>query len=226
MKNNPIISVILPVYNSENYILECLESIKSQTIQNFELILIDDNSTDRSLEIAENYLYNYFHVKFRIIKNEYNIGITRSLNKAFKLSNSKYIARADADDINKPNRFEMQFEYLEKNDDISIVGSNVEYIDKNNKFIQYSNLPLNHTDIKSSLFLYNPMVHSTIFFRKKIFSKSPYNKKFFTSQDYDMYCRIINSHRFCNIKSPLVKYRFQINLYQVKKEKNFRKEIH
>ena len=208
MKNNPIISIILPVYNSENYILECLESIKNQTMQNFEVILIDDKSTDKSLKITKCYLKNNLYGKFKIIRNKSNIGITRSLNKAFKISNGKYIARIDADDINKPDRFEIQFKYLEKNHDISIVGSNVEYIDKDSRFIHYSDLPLSHMDIKSSLFLYNPIIHSTIFFRKKIFSKYPYNEKFNTSQDYEMYCRIIHSHKFTNIRKSLVKFRF------------------
>ena len=226
MKNNPIISIILPVYNSENYILECLESIKIQTMQNFEVILIDDKSTDKSPEIINNYLKNNLCGKFKIIRNKSNIGITRSLNKAFKISNSKYIARIDADDINKPDRFEIQFKYLEKNDDISLVGSNVEYINKDGKFIEYSDLPLNHLDIKSSLFLYNPMVHSTIFFRKKIFSCNPYNEKFHTSQDYDMYCRIINSHKFANIKKPLVKFRFHNQSISSHKEKLQKKNSH
>ena len=225
MKNNPIISIILPVYNSENYILECLESIKIQTMQNFEVILIDDKSTDKSPEIINNYL-KIICVKFKIIRNKSNIGITRSLNKAFKISNSKYIARIDADDINKPDRFEIQFKYLEKNHDISLVGSNVEYINKDGKFIEYSDLPLNHLDIKSSLFLYNPMVHSTIFFRKKIFSYNPYNEKFHTSQDYDMYCRIINSHKFANIKKPLVKFRFHNQSISSHKEKLQKKNSH
>ena len=132
-------------------------------MQNFEVILIDDKSTDKSSEIINDYLKNNFYGKFKIIKNKSNIGITRSLNKAFKISDSKYIARIDADDINKPDRFEIQFKYLEKYKDIAIVGSNVEYIDKDSKFINHSDLPLNHIDIKSSLFLYNPMVHSTIF---------------------------------------------------------------
>ena len=219
MKNNPLISVILPVYNSENYILECLESLKIQTMQNFEVILIDDKSTDKSLKITKCYLKNNLYGKFKIIRNKSNIGITRSLNKAFKISNSKYIARIDADDINKPDRFEIQFKYLEKNHDISLVGSNVEYINKHGSFIKYSDLPLNHIDIKSSLFLYNPMVHSTIFFRKNIFSYNPYNEKFHTSQDYDMYCRIINSHKFANIEKPLVKFRFHNQSISSHKEK-------
>ncbi len=219
MKNNHLISVILPIYNSENYILECLESIKIQTMQNFEVILIDDKSTDKSPEIINDYLKNNFYGKFKIIKNKSNIGITRSLNKAFKISDSKYIARIDADDINKPDRFEIQFKYLEKYKDIAIVGSNVEYIDKDSKFINHSDLPLNHIDIKSSLFLYNPMVHSSIFFRKKIFSKYPYNNKFITSQDYEMYCRIINSHKFANIKKSLVKFRLHNQSISSHKEK-------
>ena len=217
MKNNPLISVILPVYNSANYILECLESIKIQTIQNFELILIDDKSTDKSLEITEDYLKNNLYGKFKIIKNKSNIGITRCLNKAFKISNGKYIARIDADDINKPDRFKIQFKYLERNNDISIVGSNVEYIDKKSKFIQHSDLPLSHVDIKSSLFLYNPMVHSTIFFRKKVFIKYPYNEKFYTTQDYEMYCRIINYYKIANIKKPLAKYRIHNQTVSKKK---------
>tara|TARA_Y100000022_G_C13243591_1_gene373662 strand:+ start:499 stop:1560 length:1062 start_codon:yes stop_codon:yes gene_type:complete len=205
--NSPLISVILPVYNSESYILKCLESLKNQSNQNFELILIDDGSTDETLLISKKYLKIHFNHRYRLIINRINIGITKSLNKGVKVAKGKYLARADADDIYEPNRFELQLKFLEKNSNISLVGSNVKYIDKNEKFLNFSDLPIDHFNIWSRLFFHNPLIHSTIFFRRDIFKKSPYNEKFNTTQDYDMYCRIINCYKIVNIKKPLANYR-------------------
>ena len=205
--NSPLISVILPVYNSENYILRCLESLKNQSIQNFELILVDDGSTDETLLISKKYLKNHFNHRYRLIINRINIGITKSLNKGFKVAKGQYLARADADDIYEPDRFELQLKFLENNTNISLVGSNVKYIDKNENFLNFSSLPIDHFNIWSRLFFHNPLIHSTIFFRREIFKKAPYNEEFNTTQDYDMYCRIINCYKIVNIKKPLANYR-------------------
>ena len=208
MKNNsPLISVILPVYNGESYIVKCLESLKNQSNQDFELILVDDGSTDETLLISKKYLKNHFNYRYRLIVNRINIGITKSLNKGFKIAKGQYVARADADDIYEPERFELQLKFLEKNSDISLVGSNVKYIDENENLLNFSNLPIDHFNIWSRLFLHNPMIHSTIFFRRDIFKNAPYNEKFNTTQDYDMYCRIINHYKIINIKKPLANYR-------------------
>ena len=208
MKNySPLISVILPVYNSKNYILKCLESLKNQSNQNFELILVDDGSTDETLKISKKYLKNHFNYRYTLIINKKNIGITKSLNKGFKVAKGKYLARADADDVYEPDRFEFQQKFLEKNNNISLIGSNVKYIDKKENFLSFSNLPIDHFNIWSRLFFHNPLIHSTIFFRRHIFKKVLYNEKFRTTQDYDMYCRIINYFKIENIKKPLANYR-------------------
>ena len=208
MKNySPLISVILPVYNSENYIYRCLESLKNQSNQNFELILVDDGSTDETLIISKKYLKNHFNYRYQLIINRTNIGITKSLNKGFKVAKGQYLARADADDIYEPDRFKLQLNFLEKNTNISLVGSNVKYIDKKENFLSFSNLPIDHFSIWSRLFFHNPLIHSTIFFRRHIFKKVLYNEKFNTTQDYDMYCRIINYYKIVNIKKPLANYR-------------------
>ena len=206
-KNNPLISVILPVYNSKNYILKCLESLKNQSNQNFELILVDDGSTDKTLIISKKYLENHFNYRYRLIINRTNIGITKSLNKGFKVAKGKYLARADADDIYEPDRFAVQLKFLKKNTNISLIGSNVKYIDKNENFLSFSNLPIYHSNIWSRLFFHNPLIHSTIFFKRHIFKKTLYNEKFSTTQNYDMYCRIINYYKIANIKKPLANYR-------------------
>ena len=217
MKNySPKISVILPVYNSESYILKCLESLKNQTNQNFELILVDDGSTDQTLTISKKYLKDHFNYRYKLIINRINIGITKSLNKGFKVAKGQYLARADADDTYEPDRFELQLKLLENNNNISLVGSNVKYIDKKEKFLSFSNLPIDHFDIWSRLFLHNPIVHSTIFFRRNIFKKVLYNEKFNTTQDYDMYCRIINYYKIVNIRKPLANYR--IHSQSIKKK--------
>ena len=142
-----------------------------------------------------------------LIINRINIGITKSLNKGFKVAKGQYLARADADDIYEPDRFELQLKFLENNTNISLVGSNVKYIDKNENFLNFSSLPIDHFNIWSRLFFHNPLIHSTIFFRREIFKKAPYNEEFNTTQDYDMYCRIINCYKIVNIKKPLANYR-------------------
>ena len=142
------------------------------------------------------------------------------------------MARADADDTYEPDRFELQLKLLENNNNISLVGSNVKYIDKKEKFLSFSNLPIDHFDIWSRLFLHNPIVHSTIFFRRNIFKKVLYNEKFNTTQDYDMYCRIINYYKIVNIRKPLANYRIHSqsiskkkNTFKKKKYVNYTKKI-
>ncbi len=119
------LTVILPFYNNEKYIVKSLSSILNQSYNNWKLILVDDCSSDNSLKIAKNFLRKRKipKKKYFFILNKKNLGITKSLNKALKVSRSKYIARADADDFYHRDRFKIQLDYLNKNNEIDVVGS-------------------------------------------------------------------------------------------------------
>ncbi len=119
MKEKPRVTVLMSVYNGEKYLREAIDSILNQTFKDFEFLIIDDGSTDSSADIIR----SYTDFRIRLIQNEKNIGLTRSLNKGLKLAKGEYIARMDVDDISLPIRFEKQVSFLDKYEDVKLVGS-------------------------------------------------------------------------------------------------------
>ncbi len=181
------VSIIFPVYNSEKYLSESLESVFNQTISDFELIIINDNSTDNSLNIIKKKEKKYSNFQIKIIHNKSNIGLTKSLNKAFKISKGEFIARMDSDDIASSDRLEKQLNFLKKHPDVGLVGSNSIFIDENKKQIAYTDHPLSDNDIRAHFFFHNPINHPSILFRKKLFKSKPYSSEYKTTQDYNLY---------------------------------------
>ena len=119
-KKSPLISVLMPVYNSEKYVAEAIESILCQTYKDFEFIIINDASTDSSLKIIAKYAKQDKRIK--LINNKKNVKISASLNKGLSIAKGKYIARMDSDDISLPSRFELQTKFLADNPAVGIVG--------------------------------------------------------------------------------------------------------
>ena len=120
----------MPVYNAGYYLKEAIDSILNQSFSDFEFFIIDDKSTDNSLEIIKSYKDD----RIILIEKQSNTGYTDSLNMAIKLSKGKYIARMDADDISSPKRFLKQYEYLESHQDVVLLGTNYEIIGDSNSF--------------------------------------------------------------------------------------------
>ena len=129
---NPKISIILPVYNGEGFLEESLNSILNQTFKEFELIIVNDYSTDKSLKIIKSYKDN----RIRLIENKKNKGSIFSFNEGIKNAKTKYIAICTQDDIFHPRRFEIQFNYLENNPYIFLIGTSAIYINENGKEIR------------------------------------------------------------------------------------------
>ena len=128
MNTNPEYSVVLPTYNNELYLEEAIESVLNQTFSDFELIVIDDCSTDSSNGILAT--YEKLDNRIKVLKNHRNIGVARSLNKGVELARGKYIARMDGDDICIPERFEKQHMYLESHPEVGLLGTQILIIDK------------------------------------------------------------------------------------------------
>ncbi len=208
--HTPVISVLMAIYNGERFAKEAIESILDQTFTDFELILIDDCSTDNTLQIMK----QYDDPRVVIIENERNLGLARSLNRGLEVAQGKYIARMDADDISMPNRFSKQIEYLEKHFDIDICGSWIKSIDINGNSIIFGKCkyPLSSNVINCYLLFQNPVAHPTVIFRKRIFQKiDNYNPEFNIAQDYDLWTRTIGNCKIANIPDFLLKYRIHGN---------------
>lgn len=134
MKKYPEISVCMPVYNREDYINECIDSILHQSFQNFEIIIVDDGSTDNTCAIIKSYQDS----RIKLVKNRHNY--IESTNLLFELAQGKYIARIDSDDIMLPKRLETQYFFLEEHPDIDILGEVMKLSDRNLKSIHHKKL--------------------------------------------------------------------------------------
>lgn len=182
---NPKVSVIMTVRNGEPYIREAIESILGQTYSDFELLVIDNGSSDRSLQIVK----NFSDSKIRIIELGRNIGRTPALNVGVKEAIGEYIAIHDADDISLPQRFEKQISYLEKNPDITLVGTHLYRIDTNNNCLKECfSIPNNWKIVNWHLLFKNCFPHSSILMHaQKIRDLGGYNENITYSQDYALY---------------------------------------
>ena len=202
----PKVSVVMPVYSSEKYVGEAIESILAQTYNDFELIVIDDCSKDSSAKIIEKYT-NDSRVHF--IKNETNQGFLYGLNKGIELAKGEYIARLDDDDVCYPTRLEKQIEYLDKNRDVVLVGTHIDLL-KNGKYIAKEKAPINEkNEIKFSLPFGNYLIaHSSFMMRKEVLIKNNIvYEKFVQTPDYNMLCNMSRVGDLYCLDEPLCAWR-------------------
>ncbi|MBU1046181.1 glycosyltransferase [Patescibacteria group bacterium] len=203
IKENPKITVLMPVFNGEKYLKEAIESVLNQTFTNFEFLIINDGSTDSTEKIIK----SYSDSRIKLINNKKNIGVIRSLNKGLSLSKGEYIARMDADDISLPKRLEIQVEFMDKNPQIGIAGAWAKIIGE--KKIRCSKPIVNQEKIKIALLFKCPMIHPSVIIRKNFLVKNNlnYNIKYKHAEDYDLWTRAIKYFPITNIKKTLIQYR-------------------
>ncbi len=195
----PLISIIMSVYNGEKYVLKTIQSVLRQEYKNFEFIIIDDCSTDSSLQI----LNQVIDSRVIIIHNETNLKLAASLNIGLQMARGEYIARIDADDICTKKRFIKQIEFLERHKDISILGGNYWAFGGSRGRSHY---PQEHEWIETGLLFENTMCHPTVIFRKNMIEQR-YDETFAASQDYDLWTRLIGTNRFHNLPDIVLLYR-------------------
>lgn len=206
MKNiKPEISVIMAVYNSERFLKEAVDSILNQTFTNFELIIIDDGSTDSSEKIINKYLEADSRIVF--LKNIKNLGVITTRNKALDIAKGKYIAIMDSDDLSLAKRLQHQYEYLEKNNDIFLLGGSAIIIDEKSKIRGLHFAMSNKNLVINKLPLGNCIYHSSVMFRNN-YSFRYRDKMKYGVEDYDLYLNILLSGwKVTNINEFLIKYR-------------------
>ena len=204
----PIVSVVMSAYNEEAAIACAIQSILYQNLTNFELILIDDSSTDTTLSIMEK--YGRKDERIIILKNSSNIGLPASLNKGIAKSTSEFIARMDADDYSYPDRLHLQYQFLQKFPEISVVGSNAIIINEAGAELSKTKMPLTHSIMAQHIIRKCPLIHPSVMYRKSfILSMHGYDEKLKKKQDYDLWMRGCKLFKYANIEKPLIKYRVQ-----------------
>lgn len=200
----PKISVIMPVYNGEKYLKEAIDSILKQTFANFELLLINDGSTD----LTEAIIGSYDDERIVYIKNEKNLGLIKTLNKGLDLAKGEFIARMDQDDISHSERFEKQLIIFEKNTEIGVCGTLfTPFNNSNNKEYNIIEHPELHKTIKIQLLALCIVGHPTIMMRKNAVGNFRYDESFQAAEDYELWTRLVTSTQFYNIQESLLQYR-------------------
>ena len=216
MKKEPFITVFTPNYNCSEYISETIESIINQTYTNFEYIIIDDCSEDDSWSIIQNYANKDKRIK--AYRNNTNLNVVKTRNRGFKLRypHSKYFAIIDSDDIALSTRLENQVDFLEKNPDYGLVGSNIIITNKNSQNIGFRKYPSSNKKIKKIIVRYNPIAQSSVTLRTEVVKQvGNYTTKWIFCEDYDYWLRVGMSWKLANLNKPLIKYR--ISETQIKK---------
>lgn len=195
----------MPVYNGEKYLSQAIESILNQTFSDFEFLIINDGSTDKTLHI----LQSYDDSRIKIITNKNNSGIVVSLNNGIMVSQGKYIARMDADDLSLPDRLEEQYTYLEKNPGLAMCGTYAIAIDEQKQEVnRYTYPPLDNTAIGKFSLLHNPFIHPTVMIRKNVLLEVGGYQQFFQHiEDYELWTRILQKYPAANLDRFLLEYR-------------------
>jgi len=226
MNNDPLVSVLVTVYNRENFLGEAIESIINQTYKNIEIIIVNDGSTDRTEEIIRSYMKK--DERIILLNNNENIGIPKSENKALAVARGKYIARLDSDDIALPERIQTQVEFMESHPEIGVLGSNAFLIDEVGKVQGQTHLFERHELIHWTMLIRGcPMVHPSVMFRRKIDNEPVfYNENYCAADDWELWSRLINKTKFQNLRLPLVYYRdHKGNISKIKRDEQKEEDI-
>jgi len=206
----PLVSVIIPIFNAEKYLRYSLESIFNQTYKNLEIILVDDNSADGSFEIAKK--YSGLDSRIILLKNDVNMKLSKTLNLGILASSGVYITRMDADDISALDRIERQVNVLEGDPNCCIVGSDIEIIDENSRILGSRTYHYDDLSIRKKIFFYSPFCHPAITMRASVLHDvGLYKAEFNPAEDYELYFRMGQRGTFANINKKLLKYRILDN---------------
>lgn len=196
----------MPVFNNENYIKATIDSVLSQTFIDFEFLIINDGSQDKSVEIIE----SYSDPRIRLVHNDKNMNLVPTLNRGIELAKGEYIARIDADDIARPTRLEKQVALMDANPSVGLCGTWIELFDGASGIQEYAT---EHEEIKVNLLFTNSLAHPTVMIRKSMFVENNLQYKVFLSEDWDLWYRASFVLEIRNIPEVLLDYRISAGSY-------------
>ncbi len=206
MKNNPLVSILIPTYNSVDFVEDTVRSIMNQTYTNIEIVIVDDASTDGTMKILEKLSKEDKRIK--LSQNKKNLGITDNMNNGIHKCNGKYIAILDGDDWAYPYRIEEQVKLMEKDEEVVLCAGYMDICDENLNVKTTRTYPLKDKEIRRAMVKYDPISHPSSMWRKDALLKTDlYSKNFPICRDYDLIVRISKFGKYENVPKSLIKYR-------------------
>lgn len=217
------VSVIMPVYNTkESYLREAIESVLNQTFKDFEFLILNDSPENKKLQRV---ISSYSDDRIKYAENAENLGIPKSYNRLLDLATGKYIAVMNHDDIMKPNRLAVQYNYMEKNQDVGLIGTGYKKFGEINRFKAIHN-PATHEEICAQILFKSSVHHPTIMMRRSIIveHKIRYNENFISLNDRQLCYEFSKYCKLANIPNVLYKYRFHSDMTSKKQKVVIRRE--
>ena len=206
LTQNPRVTVLMPVFNREEYLKEAIESILGQTYRDFEFIIIDDGSKDRSLEIIK----SFKDERIKTLINQKNLGISASLNRGLEIARGAYVAGMHSDDISLPQRLEKQVRFMDRNPEIGVCGTWLEFFGERGGTLKH---PSDPEEIKAGMLFYPFICHAAVILRRETFKRFnlSYDTEYKCTEDYELWTRAIRHFNFSNIQDALYKYRIHFS---------------
>lgn len=198
----PRVSVLMAVYNGEKYLPEAINSILGQTFTDFEFLIVDDGSSDRTPEIIN----CYQDPRIKVISNPYNVGLTHSLNKGLDLARGEYVARMDSDDISLPDRLARQVAHMDVNSEVAVCGTWAKDIDSEGKVTGVRETPVGRS-LEREYWRPSPIIHPSAMIRRAHLNGLRYDEQIRYAQDFDLWLRIKPVHKLANLPEYLLLYR-------------------
>jgi len=200
----PRVSVLMTMFNAAAYLQAAIESLLAQSYRDFELIIVDDGSTDESAAVAE----SLTDPRLRLVRNPANRGQNACLNQGLALARGEFVARQDADDLSRPDRLEKQARFLETHPEIALLGANAEEIDGSGRPLGRTDLPRDTLAIRWGNLFFNSFLHSAVMFRTNVIRGEfgGYDEDFWC-QDYALFSRVARRHAVANLAEPLISLR-------------------
>lgn len=232
-----LLTVLMSVYNGEEYIKDTIESVLSQTYKDYKFIVINDGSNDGTLDILK--YYEKLDSRIKIYSMDKNYGVGAALNLGLSKVNTQYVAKVDSDDLYNKNRFLKQIKFLTNNPNISIVGSKIEFFTKDPSVInseRYKNAKVNiekqinsiltYEDMSEKIYWFWCLIHSTIMGKTNILKKIGYNKEFKVCEDYNLFYNLNKQgYKMTNLDEVLAKIRIRDNSTSVSNKEAYFKNV-
>jgi glycosyltransferase involved in cell wall biosynthesis len=203
--NDPMITVLMPAYNAGKYITDAINSVLAQSFSDFELLIVDDGSSDNTVEVIKS-----FNDERIVLWNQSHGGVSKALNTGLEKAKGKYIARFDSDDLCYEHRLQRQFSFLETHPEYVVVGSDADYMLENGEHLFHFNcIAHSHEEISAKLYFYCPFIHSGVMYRKDtVLKMGGYSLQAHNFEDYFLWVQLASQGKFCNLPEALIRVRF------------------
>lgn len=205
----PTITVFMAAYNAANYIKESIQSILDQTYEDFELVIVNDGSTDDTVAVVN----SFKDPRIRLLHNPENKGLTYTRNVILTAARGEYVAILDSDDIASPNRLKLQYDFFRSHPEVLLCGGHGAIINQKGEHVDSDNLhvPTGIDRVKATLLFKNPFVNSTVMYKTDVFKSLNGYQDYAPAEDYELFTRIADQHAVGNIDEVLVRYRIHEN---------------